>query len=366
MQEIPVIDLKAQYRNIRDEIDRAISGVLESGVFILGREVSLFEQEFASYCGVAHAVGVGSGTEALHLALLACQIGAGDEVITVSHTAVATVAAVEMAGARPVLVDIDPQRYSLDPALLEAAITPRTRAILPVHLYGCPADLAPILAIARAHKLSVIEDCAQAHGARYQSKRVGAWGDLAAFSFYPTKNLGAYGDGGALLTNDAALAERLRSLRQYGWAERYVSQVKGVNSRLDDLQAATLRVKLRHLDKWNGMRQRLASAYNGALSGSGLVLPCRPADSEPVYHQYVIRHPQRDKLRAFLADRHIQTLVHYPLPVHLQPAYRDLGYAEGSLPHTEQAARQVLSLPIYPEMSDEAAQSVSSAITEFS
>jgi dTDP-3-amino-3,4,6-trideoxy-alpha-D-glucose transaminase len=253
MQEISALDLKAQYQALRDDINAAISRVLERGNYILGETVTAFEQEFASYCGVSHGIGVGSGTEAVHLALLACGIGPGDEVITVSHTAVATVAAIEMSGARPILVDIEPLRYTINPEKLEAAITPRTRAVIPVHLYGCPADLEPILKIAHANNSVVIEDCAQAHGAMYHGRRVGSWGAIAAFSFYPTKNLGAYGDGGALVTNEASLAERARILRQYGWKERYVSSVKGVNSRLDDLQAAILRVKLPHLDEWNIM-----------------------------------------------------------------------------------------------------------------
>lgn len=366
MTTIPVVDLKAQYHSIRPEIDEAISHVLERGTFILGDEVAAFEQEFASYCGTTYGVGVDSGTAALHIALLACEIGAGDEVITVAHTAVATVAAIEMAGARPVLVDIDALRYTIDPDRIEAAITPRTQAIIAVHLYGCPADLAPILKIAHAKKILVIEDCAQAHGALYQGKPVGSWGDIAAFSFYPTKNLGAFGDGGALVTNDDSLAKRACLLRQYGWEERYISKVKGLNSRLDELQAAILRVKLRHLNTWNGRRQKLARLYDDLLSGSGALLPSQPASTEHVYHQYVLRHPQRDGLRAFLSERGIHTLIHYPLPVHLQPAYKNLNYVRGDLPITEQAAGQVLSLPLYPEMSEDSVRMVSQAVIEFS
>ena len=365
MQEIPALDLKAQYQSIRQEIDSAVSRVLEHGVYILGESVTAFEQEFASYCGVSHGIGVGSGTEAVHLALLACGIGPGDEVITVSHTAVATVAAIEMSGARPVLVDIDSLRYTIDPDKFEAAITSKTRAVIPVHLYGCPADLDPILEIAHANNIVVIEDCAQAHGATYHGRRVGSWGKIAAFSYYPTKNLGAYGDGGALITNDASLADRARILRQYGWKERYVSSVKGVNSRLDDLQAAILRVKLSHLDEWNTRRQKLANLYNDLLSNSGVVLPYQPPDARHVYHQYVIRHAQRDELRAFLSDRKIYTLIHYPVPIHLQPAYADLGVTRGDLPVTEQAAQQVLSLPLYPEMSEDSIEVVGRAVLEF-
>jgi dTDP-3-amino-3,4,6-trideoxy-alpha-D-glucose transaminase len=365
MQEIPVLDFKTQYKNIRREIDAAVSRVLEHGVYILGESVAAFEQEFAAYCGVSHGIGVGSGTEAIHVALLACGVGPGDEVITVSHTAVATVAAIEMAGARPVLVDIDPLRYTINPDKFEAAITSKTRAVIPVHLYGCPADLAPILEVAHAKNIMVIEDCAQAHGATYHGKRVGSWGEIAAFSFYPTKNLGAYGDGGALVTSDASLADRARIMRQYGWKERYVSSVKGVNSRLDDLQAAILRVKLGHLDEWNARRQKLAKLYADLLLNSGVVLPSQPPDASHVYHQYVIRHAQRDSLRAFLSERKIHSLIHYPVPVHLQPAYANLGLAQGDLPVTEQTAQQVLSLPLYPEMSEESVEVVSRAVIEF-
>ena len=365
MTAIPVVDLKAQYESMRPEIDAAVSRVLQAGTYILGAEVAAFEMEFAAYCGVAHGIGVDSGTGALQLALMACDIGEGAEVITSAHTAVATVAAIEMARARPVFVDIDLRRYTIDPARLEAAITPRTRAIIPVHLYGCPADLAPILEIAAARQIRVIEDCAQAHGASYRDKRAGAWGDVAAFSFYPTKNLGAFGDGGALVTGSQELDQRLRRLRQYGWEQRYVSQEKGLNSRLDELQAAILRSKLAHLDGWNARRRELARLYNQLLSATELVLPFEPDDTKHVYHQYVIRHPQRKELGTFLAEREIHTLVHYPVPVHLQPAYQNLGYKRTDLPATELAAAQVLSLPLYPEMSDETVETVSRAIIEF-
>ena len=361
---IPPFDLKRQYASIQDEVDRAVARVLDQGYFILGEEVAAFEREFACYCGVAHAVGVGSGTEALHLALAACGVGPGDEVITVSHTAVATVAAIELVGARPVLVDIDAERYTMDPQQVASAVTPRTRAVVPVHLYGCPVDLTPIMDIARQHGLFVVEDCAQAHGALYGGQRVGSWGHIAAFSFYPTKNLGAYGDGGAIVTDDAPLAERARLLRQYGWQERYVSAIKGLNSRLDELQAAVLRVKLRHLEAWNGQRRRLASLYDERLAGSGVTLPCEPQDGMHVYHLYVVRYPRRDELRAFLRERGIGTLIHYPVPVHLQPAYRDLGYGPGSLPVTEAIAGEVLSLPMYPELREDEATIVATAVCE--
>jgi dTDP-4-amino-4,6-dideoxygalactose transaminase len=359
MTIIPVLDLKAQYNSLRGEIDDALSRVLERGIFILGEEVGAFEQEFATYCGAPYGIGVASGTDALHLAMLACGIGPGDEVITVSHTSVATVAAIQQAGAKPVLVDIHPAMFTIDPHEVETAITPRTRAILPVHLYGCPADMAPLLEIARRNELLVIEDCAQAHGAMVHDKRVGSWGDMAAFSFYPTKNLGAYGDGGMLVTANAELAERTRLLRQYGWRERYVSSLKGLNSRLDDLQAAVLRVKLKYLDQWNKRRQELAALYTSLLSNSPLVLPSQPEGVSHVYHRYVIRYTYRDGLKAYLDKHGVRTLVHYPVPVHLQPAYGDLGYSPGDLPATEAAASQVLSIPLYPEMSTDMVERVS-------
>ena len=364
-QIIPPVDLKRQYASIKDEIDAAVARVLEGGWYILGNEVTAFEREFAACCGVAHAVGVGSGTDALQLALTTCGVGSGDEVITVPHTAVATVAAIELASARPVLVDIDPVRYTLDPARLEAAITPHTRAVIPVHLYGCPADLSPILEIAHQHNLYVVEDCAQAHGAEYRGRPVGSWGHVAAFSFYPTKNLGACGDGGMVVTNDPELAERARLLRQYGWRERYISSLKGLNSRLDELQAAILRVKLHHLKDWNEKRRRLARLYDERLAGSGVITPCRPEDAMHVYHLYVVRHPRRDDLQTFLREQTIGSLIHYPVPVHLQPAYRDLGYKVGDLPAAEAAAQEVLSLPLYPELREEEAATVADAVIAF-
>jgi dTDP-4-amino-4,6-dideoxygalactose transaminase len=359
---IPFVDLTRQYENIRSEIQAAVSSVLERGRFILNGEVASFEREFAAQCGVAHAVGVGSGTEALHLALAACGVGPGDEVITVSHTAVATAAAIGLAGAKPVFVDIDPASYTIDAARLEEAITPRTRAVVPVHLYGCPADLAPVLEVAQRHNLYVVEDCAQAHGAQYQGKCVGAWGHAGAFSFYPTKNLGAYGDGGAVVTGDPALADRTRMLRQYGWQERYISRIQGLNSRLDELQAAVLRVKLRFLEAWNERRRRWARLYTGSLARGALGLPVEPEGATHVYHLYVVRHARRDELQAFLRSRGIGTLVHYPVPVHLQPAYCHLGSAAGFLPATETAAREVLSLPLYPELREDEIAMVCEAV----
>ncbi len=364
MEEIPVIDLKKQYQSIRPELDAVFARVLEKGSFILGSEVSAFEKEFAEYCGVAHAIGVASGTEALQLALMACEVGKNDEVAVPAHTAVATVSAVEAGGARPLLVDIDSANYTLDPSLLHRILTPRTRAIIPVHLYGCPVEMDPVLQFARENHLFVIEDCSQAHGASYRNRKVGAWGDIAAFSFYPTKNLGAFGDGGAVLTNNPVLAEKVRLLRQYGWSEHYVSSIRGINSRLDELQAGILRVKLRHLDVWNARRRQLADLYRELLSGTDLVLPAQNAGH--VYHQFVIRHPRRDALREYLKERGIHTLVHYPVPIHLQPAYADLGYPAGSLPMTERASREVLSLPIYPELTKEMVGLVCQAILDFS
>ena len=359
------VDFKTQYKKLKKEIDAAVSRVLESGIFILDRETHAFETEFASYCNALHGIGVNSGTDALLLALLACGVQHGDEVITVSHTAVATVAAIELAGARPVLVDIDLGRYTMAPGCFEAAITPQTKAVIPVHLYGCPADLAPILELARKNHIFVIEDCAQAHGATWDGKRVGSLGDIAAFSFYPTKNLGAYGDGGAVVTNDDLLAEQVTLLRQYGWKERYISSLKGQNSRLDELQAAILRVKLAHLNAWNAQRHKLACIYDELLKDCDLILPSRPADTTHVYHQYVVRCSERDRLKAFLAERGIYASIHYPVPVHLQPAYADLGYGQGSLPVTEMAAGQVLSLPLYPEMSEESVRKVGQAVVEY-
>jgi len=355
----------AQYRAHKAEIDAAIARVLERGWYILGDEVRAFEAEFAGYVGAAHGVGVGSGTEALHLALAACGIGPGDEVVTVSHTAVATVAAVAMAGATPVFVDIAPTYYTLDPRALAAAITLRTKAVVVVHLYGQPADLDGVLAVARPRGLRVIEDCAQAHGAQYRGRPVGSWGDLACFSFYPTKNLGALGDGGMVVTGDAALAERVRLLREYGWAERYVSHVGGWNSRLDELQAAVLRVKLRHLDADNAVRVTLAARYDAALAGAAVVTPaCRP-DATHVFHLYVVRSARRDELQAFLKSRGVGALVHYPVPVHLQPAYKGRFRGGEELAESERAAREVLSLPLYPELEPEAVDAVARTVREF-
>ena len=340
--------------------------VLDRGRFILGEEVAAFEAEFAVCCGASYAVGVASGTDALHLALRALGVRPGDEVITVANAGVPQTVAIELAGARPVFVDVEAETLNMDPALLESRITPRTRAILPVHLYGQPADLDPILEIARRHGLAVVEDAAQAHGALYKGQRVGALAHIGIFSFYPTKNLGACGDGGIVVTNDPALAERVRLLRQYGWEKPYTSTLRGVNSRLDELQAAILRAKLRHLDEWTARRREIAARYDELLARSGVVPPVEPPYAHHVYHLYVIRTPRRDALRACLREAEVGTSIHYPLPTHLQEAYRDLGLGPGSLPVTEQAADEVLSLPIFPELTGKEQEVIGQAITRFS
>jgi dTDP-4-amino-4,6-dideoxygalactose transaminase len=365
---LPFADPKANYWAHKEAIDAAVRRVLEGGWYILGPEVTAFEQEFAAAMGVNHAVGVGSGTEALHLALRTCGVGAGDSVLTVSHTAVATVAAIELAAANPVLVDIDPRIFTIDPNRLEDGVRrcARPKAVVPVHLYGHPADMPAIMEIARRHDLRVIEDCAQAHGATLQGRKVGSWGDVAAFSFYPTKNLGALGDGGAVATNAPDLAERARSLREYGWRERYVSEVPGMNSRLDEVQAAALRVKLRHLDQENARRRELARAYESLLAATSLRLP-RPLDNvEHVYHLYVVRSNRREQLREFLRENAIGTGIHYPLPVHLQPAYQSrVVLDDRGLPETEQACREILSLPMFPQLTDDQVRHVGERIAHW-
>jgi dTDP-3-amino-3,4,6-trideoxy-alpha-D-glucose transaminase len=362
---ILVANPKAQYLHYKSEIDAALARVLEKGRYILGDETRLFEEEFAAFVGVRFAIGVGSGTEALHIALKACDIGPGDEVITVSHTAVATVAAIELSGASPVFVDIEPLTYTMDPAKIESVVTPKTKAIIPVHLYGMPADLTPILAIAKKRHIRVIEDAAQAHGAVYQDRRVGSWGDMACFSFYPTKNLGALGDGGAVVTHDPELAKRSRLLREYGWAERYVSEISGWNSRLDEMQAAVLRVKLKHLDDDNAKRAKLAAIYQSELLKYSLVVPKNIPGSTPVYHLFVIRTPHRDALKAHLEKNGIQVLIHYPQPVHLQPAYRKRLKGSPKLAETEKASLEILSLPLYPELAESEVQSIIRAVGTF-
>jgi dTDP-4-amino-4,6-dideoxygalactose transaminase len=356
---------RLQYLAHKSEIDSAVRRVLDRGWYILGEEVKAFEAEFAAYIGVEHGVGVGSGTEGLHLALKACGIGVADEVITVSHTAVATVAAIEQAGASPVLVDIEPHFYTIDPCKIATAITPKTKAIIPVHLYGQPVDLNSVFDVARKYKLRVIEDCAQAHGAMYNGKRIGSFGDLACFSFYPTKNLGALGDGGMVVTDQPELAQRVGLLRQYGWAERYISHIPGGNSRLDELQAAILRVKLRYLDQDNARRVRIAASYQAGLRGCGLVLPAVRQKASHVYHQYVVRTTRRDRLQQHLKDNGIAALIHYPVPVHLHPAYRGRLAGRKDLIKTERVAQEVLSLPIYPELNEADLEAVLEAVRTF-
>jgi len=363
---IPLVDLKAQYAAIKPEIDRALTRVVDSHAFILGREVQEFEEAFAAYCGTEHAVGVASGTAALHLALLAAGIGAGDEVITTPLTFVATAEAICHAGARPVFVDIDPATYNLDPRQVEAAITPRTRAILPVHLYGQPADLEPLLEIAARRGVRVIEDAAQAHGARYKGRRVGSFGDAAAFSFFPGKNLGAYGDGGMVVTNSAEIAARVRMLRDHGRHSKYEHEIVGFGERLDALQAAVLKVKLPYLDTWNAQRRRAAGAYRSQLrnQSSAILLPHEAPEVDHVYHLFVIRVRERDRMLHRLQAAGVRAGVHYPIPVHLQPAYVDPGYSPGRFPHAEQAAQEVLSLPLYPEITDAQIGAVTEAVMD--
>jgi len=367
--EIPQTDPRAGYREHQAEIDAAIRGVLDSGRYILGPEVEHFEREYAAYLGVNHAVGVANGTDALDLSLRACGVGAGDLVFTVSHTAVATVAAIESAGATPVLVDIDPATYTMDPGCLAAALANpppgRPRAVVPVHLYGHPADMPAILETVRHHDLFVIEDCAQSHGAALNGRMTGSWGDIASFSFYPTKNLGALGDGGMVVTDKPKLAERVRHLRQYGWRERYVSDSPGVNSRLDELQAAVLRVKLRYLEGDNTRRRGLARIYDALLQETGLILPSVRPGASHVYHQYIIRLPRRDELSFHLWEAGVGTGVHYPVPVHLQPAYRGRLPLGTPLPVTEQAAGEILSLPMFPQLSDAQVRQAGECIGRF-
>jgi len=365
MTTISILDLKSQYQSIKDEIDAAVLGVMSSGHFVLGPNVKALEAEVAEYVGCRYGVGVASGTDALRLSLAALDIGPGDEVITTPFTFVATANTISHAGARPVFVDIEPRTFNIAPAAIEAAITDRTKAIVPVHLYGQPAEIDAIMDIARRHKLYVIEDCAQAIGAEDDGRRVGSFGDVACFSFYPTKNLGAYGDGGMVTTNNLETAERIDLLRQQGGRAKYYHEVLGFNSRLDEMQAALLRVKLRHLDEWQAGRRRVAAGYDELLGALDVVTPFVRPDVTHVYHQYTICVPRRDELHQFLRDNGIGAMIYYPLPLHLQQLYHDLGYVEGSLPICEQAGREVISLPMYPELTDEQIQKVVEGIGEF-
>lgn len=355
---IPFLDLKSPYLELKTEVDEAVCRVVSSGWYIGGPEVEKFEAAYAEYCEATHAVGVANGLDALHLALLAMDVGPGDEVIVPSNTYIATWLAVSQCGATPVPVEPVEATYNIDPARIEAAITARTKVILPVHLYGQPADLDPILAIAHRHNLRVLEDGAQTHGARYKGQRIGAHGDAVAWSFYPGKNLGALGDGGAVTTNDPAIADRVRVLRNYGSRIKYVNEVKGVNSRLDPLHAAVLSVKLRHLDDWNARRQGIASLYLSELVNTGLTLPLVPEWADPVWHLFVVRHPRRDKLQQHLDAAGIGCLIHYPIPPHLQQAYAHLGLAKNDFPLAARMADEVLSLPMGPHLSAEQAKTV--------
>ena len=360
---VPLVDLKAQYDSIRPDIDAAIQRVIDASAFIMGKEVSDFEAAFAAYCGVKHAVGVSSGTSALFLALAGYDIGPGDEVITTPFTFFATGEAISQTGARPVFVDIDPITYNIDPAQLEAAITPHTRAIMPVHLFGQPADMDAINDIAARHSLRVIEDAAQAHGATYKGRPAGSLAHAACFSFYPSKNLGCYGDGGAVVTDDDHLASRVRSLRDHGRISKYEHAELGYGHRLDGIQAAILAAKLPHLDAWNEARRQRAARYNELLADTALVTPRHLPETEPVYHCYTVRAPRRDALLKALQAAGIGVGVNYPIPLHLQPAYRFLELEPGSFPVSEQAARQVLTLPMYAELTAEQQDEVAAAIT---
>lgn len=366
LQPVPVLDLAAQYSAISGEIGEAVDRVLRSQQFVLGREGAALEEEIARFCGVAHGVGVASGTDALILALRACGVGSGDEVILPPFTFVATGSAVSALGAKPVFADIHPNTYNLNPAELERRVTPRTRAIIAVHLYGLPADIDAFISFARARNIALIEDNAQAIGAAYKGRRTGSLGDVACLSFYPTKNLGAYGDAGMIVTDSAEMAGRLRTLRNHGQTAKYVSGEPGWNSRLDELQAAILRVKLRHLPAWQRARQSHAAEYTRHFSQSpGIVSPAAPDGYEHVYHQYTIRVEDRDALQEFLARRQVGNAVYYPVPLHLQPLYGALGHKPGDFPHAEHAAKEVLSLPMYPELRADQRNRVAETVTEF-
>ncbi|HXT64242.1 MAG TPA: DegT/DnrJ/EryC1/StrS family aminotransferase [Pyrinomonadaceae bacterium] len=361
---VPFVDLKQQYAAIKTEVDAAIARVIENTSFILGPEVRAFEASFAEYVGARSCIGVNSGTAALQLALMAAGIGFGDEVIVPSFTFFATAEAVSVLGATPVFIDIDPVSYTITAEAIERAITSRTRAIIPVHLYGQSADLDPIIELAAKHNLHVIEDAAQAHGAEYRSKRVGALGSAGCFSFYPSKNLGAYGEAGAIVTNDEELATRLRLLRDHGSTSKYAHAIVGYNFRMEEIQAAVLNVKLPHLNKWNDARRANAARYHEVLTNSELILPREMDYARHVYHVYAVQSDQRDELQRRLTAAGVQSGVHYPIPIHLQPAYASLGYQRGSLPVTEQLAERVLSLPMFPELTEEQINRVSDAVAE--
>jgi len=364
--KVPFLDLKAAYQELKDELDESLARVIASGWYITGRELEGFETEFASYCGARHCIGVANGLDALHLILRAYEIGEGDEVIVPANTYIATWLAISYAGAVPVPREPDPKTFNLDPSQIESAITPRTRAVIVVHLYGQPAEVNAISAVVAPHGIKIIEDAAQAHGARYNGRRVGTLGDSAGFSLYPGKNLGALGDAGLIVTDDEALAERIRTLRNYGSRTKYHHEAKGFNSRLDELQAALLRVKLRKLDEWNDRRRRVAARYLSELNDlPNLLLPFVSEGAEPVWHQFVVRSRRRNDLKDFLKEEGVETLIHYPIPPHLQTAYREMGFGEGSFPVSEAMHREVLSLPIGPHLSNEEASHVIETLHKF-
>ncbi len=362
---VPLVDLKAQYRDIKPEIDAAIQRVLENTSFILGEEVRRFEANYAAFCQVKHAVGLDSGSAALDMALIAAGVQPGDEVIVPSHTFIATAAAVTHRGATPVFVDVEEDTFNMDPGRLEAAITPRTRVILPVDLYGQPASMGPILDIARRHGLLIVEDAAQAHGASYKGVATGNFGLCGIFSFYPGKNLGAYGDAGMLVTNDDTVAETARLLRNHGRRDKYEHLMVGYNFRLDALQAAILDVKLKHLSDWNRARRQRAAVYDRLLADLPIRLPTVRPDREHVFHVYVIRVARRDDLARYLKARGIETIVHYPIPLHLQPAYKSLGYKRGDFPITERLVDEILSLPMYPELTETQQEEIAAGVRDF-
>ncbi|MCL4788641.1 MAG: DegT/DnrJ/EryC1/StrS family aminotransferase [Verrucomicrobia bacterium] len=363
--KVPYLDLPAQIRSLRPELDAAIARTLDHCSFCLGPDVAQFEKDFARFCGAEHCVAFNSGTSALHVAMLLLNVGRDDEVISTPHTFVATSWAISYVGAKPVYVDIDEDTFNLNPALIEKAVTPRTKAIMPVHLYGHPFDIDPILAVAKKHNLPVVEDSAQAHGAKYKGRTIGTFGEISCFSFYPGKNLGACGEGGALVTNNAAYAARARSLREHGSSVRYYHDEVGFNYRMEGIQGAVLGVKLKKLNDWTAGRRRVAHRYHDLLKDTPLQLPREAAWAESVYHLYVVRHPRREELKKHLEAHGVGCALHYPLPLHLQKCYASLGYKEGSFPVAEKAARECLSLPIYPEMTDAQVQRVAEVIHDF-
>lgn len=363
--KVNFVDIQKQYKEHEKEFDTAIKKVLTRGDFILGEDVRLFEEEFAKFCGAKYCIGVASGTDALFFALKAMDIGSGDEVITAANTFIATTLAISMTGAKPVLVDMDPQTYNIDVSQIEKRITKKTKVIVPVHLYGQPADMEPINKLAKKYKLKVLEDSAQAHGALYKGKRTGGLGDVAGFSFYPGKNIGAFGDGGAITTNDKKLADKIILLRNWGMKVKYHHEIKGYNSRLDTVQAAVLRVKLKYLDKWNKRRREIAKKYDKLFADTSFITPHMLSYVESVYHVYLIQVPKRDELLEYLKKNDISAGIHYPIPLHLQKANKDLGYKRGDFPNTEKYSKKIISLPVFPELRDEEIEFIVSKVKKF-